>query len=93
MEVIATFWSRPAIICGATMSLLSSSNWIVGRLAIGRAERNRVLAEAVRNDQRDGRAPSFDRGFRGGRGVFGLLGAFHGAGRVFTDSDPHSPGP
>ncbi len=32
IEVMATFWSIPAITCGATISLLSLSNWMVGPL-------------------------------------------------------------
>ena len=54
------------------MSLLSSSSWIVGRLA-SRAERNWVLAKAVRNDQGDWRGSGLHGRFCAVRRVFGLF--------------------
>ena len=49
IEVMATFWSIPATTCGATISLLSLSNWMVGPLRRRRMKLDSLRSHAGRS--------------------------------------------
>ncbi len=88
ITVMATFWSRPLTICGATMSLLSSSSWIMGRLLsarpneIGSSPKPRGMITAI------GAFPSLTAVSTVAAVYSGCSAPLTGSGRVFTTSEP-----
>ena len=92
-EVMAIFWSRPDTTWDATTSLLSSSNWIVGRRAsggpkeIGFSPKPRGMMTAT------GAVPLLRAASAVAALYSGCAAPFTGAGRVSTTRDPSSSKP